>query len=42
MTDPGERDPKTVVQESYNRISEAYRGDSVSYQKNRLSWYNLS
>jgi SAM-dependent methyltransferase len=38
MTEPGERDPKTIVRESYNRISEAYRGDSVSRDRDYFRW----
>jgi SAM-dependent methyltransferase len=38
MAEPSKRDPKTVVRESYNCISEAYRGDSVSRDRNYFRW----
>ncbi|MFO7539512.1 MAG: methyltransferase domain-containing protein, partial [Chloroflexota bacterium] len=38
MIEPSDRDSKAVVRDSYNRISEAYRGDSVSRDRGYFRW----
>ena len=38
MADTGDLDPKEVVRESYNRISRAYRDDTVSRDRGYFRW----
>jgi len=41
MTNTNNPEPKKVVQEGYNRISHAYRGDSVSRDKGYFRWLEI-
>ncbi len=41
MTNTSDLEPKKIVRESYNRISRAYRGDSVSRDKGYFRWLEI-
>ena len=38
MAATGDLDPKALVRQSYNRISQAYRGDAVSRERGYFQW----
>ena len=41
MSNPDHLEPKELVRESYNRISHAYRGDSVSRDRGYFRWLEI-
>src|SRR2546426_1369908 len=41
MVEPYDRDPKRLVRDSYDRISHAYRGDSLPRDRGYFRWLDL-